>query len=65
MWTGPNMHKQSIAPILTIYNQLSTLIDPNIHKRPPVSIQTICGNGHLLDDIDDDEDLNPNDTLCK
>ena len=42
-----NMHKQPIAPILTIfiYNPLSTLIDTNMHKKPLRSISTIRGNG--------------------
>ena len=43
------MQKQPIAPSLTIYNPLSTLVGLHIHK------QTIRGNQQILDNMDDDD----------
>ena len=54
-----NMHKQPMAPMLTIliYNPLSTLIHPNMHKKnnqPHQSIQYVVMEQILDDMVDDD-----------
>ena len=47
-WSEPN--NINIQSVIDSY-------DPNIHKQRLSSIQTISGNGQILDDMDDDDEM--------